>query len=949
MSDELATYCQSALAGMNLGPRPLITAVAFYAAQDGAGDVSIETDIKARIAIGANDPVRNILHRALARWDFEEGASWAASTPPNSRDRRARIYDLWRVEKGLREVLELYLPPFERARAVFIDDPEAIRGWFTSEFRARYSFYSEALQNFYINVRHITPDAVNSIESAADRIVERLGDPSSGNIFAARGLVVGYVQSGKTTNFTAVIAKAIDAGYRLIIVLSGTTNLLRDQTQRRIDMDLIGRENIQRGADDDETDHDYVADEDWPDRFISYGTRPSLQGGVDIHRLTTSVDFASNTGGFNSLEFDFEKKNRNLPLFERENLDHVGARIVVIKKQQDRLKALVEDLKGMGRSKCQEVPALIIDDESDQASVNTIDPKKVATGKEDKQRTAINEWIVEILKRLPKAQYIGYTATPFANVFVNPRDPEDLYPRHFIVSLDRPAGYMGAQEFIDFDVPSAGRLSNRDAYVREVPAPKDEANDRLQEAIDAFVLSGAVKKFRLSIGSTDDDSFKNHTMLYHRSVSTEEQKTIKGSLERMWRSAGYGSAGPAMNRLRALFETDFRKVWVDRGAGQQFPSSFRELLPFIGRSLDDIGSGESPILMVNSADGADVPNFDGKAGVWKILVGGAKLSRGYTIRGLTVSYFRRASQMSDTLMQMGRWFGYRQGYVDLVRLYIGVSEKVGAKKINLYDAFKEMCRDEESFRNQLAQYSGSEGFTPLEVPALVFNSFPALRPTSRNKMFNAEITWAAFDFREPTGQAFSNKADCQHNERVFREMFRGAGFTTEKILHPAKGPFDIKWTRLRNTIVAETLEHVRWEKSGNRVEAEVRYLKEKNVPVDSWVIIAPQLKEVTDMWTADAQEFSCISRSRVGDSRFGIFSAPEHVDLAKWLVGSEEIDIQSDALRPAERTGVLLFYPTWQRKEGKPVKTEAPAMGFVLVLPQSGRYGRRIAWRVKSS
>src|SRR5439155_4938810 len=198
---------------------------------------------------------------------------------------------------------------------------------------------------------------------------------------------------GKTTNFTAVIAKAIDAGYRLIIVLSGITNLLRNQTQRRLDMELVGVENILRGVSDPDVAHDYVEDEGWPAKFISYGRQPSLSGHVDIHRLTSQEDFKSRDAGLNPLEFEFEKRDRHRPLFDRENLDHAGARLAVVKKQQDRLKALKGELKAAGKDKCADVRTLIIDDESDQASVNTINPRKIV----DRTRSRINDSIVEIL------------------------------------------------------------------------------------------------------------------------------------------------------------------------------------------------------------------------------------------------------------------------------------------------------------------------------------------------------------------------------------------------------------------------------------------------------------------------------------------------------------------------------------------------------------------------
>lgn len=378
-------------------------------------------------------------------------------------------------------------------------------------------------------------------------------DPASADIYQARGLVVGHVQSGKTTNFTAVIAKAIDAGYRLIIVLSGTTNLLRNQTQRRLDMQLVGRENILRGSSETDVGHDYIEDESWPHKFISYGKLPSLLGHVDIHRLTSLEDFTQRDAGLNPLEFEFEKRSRRLPLYDRENLDHAGARIAIVKKQRERLKALKRELQNVGKEKCAEVPTLIIDDESDQASVNTVNPKAV-----DRKRSAINEDIVEILKLLPRANYLGYTATPFANVFINPKDSQDIYPRSFIISLPRPGGYMGAQEFIDFEPVEPDRLSNEKAFVRDIPAEEKPEDDRLLEALDTFVLTGAIKKYR---EKKDGLEFKHHTMLVHHSVSKDDHRLLVRRIESLWKKAGYDSPSSYSLRLQKLLDDDILPVW----------------------------------------------------------------------------------------------------------------------------------------------------------------------------------------------------------------------------------------------------------------------------------------------------------------------------------------------------------------------------------------------------
>lgn len=943
MTDVLVSCLRNALAGMTTGPEALMDSLRFYAKRANALGLATEKRLIERLVKNPNDSVRRNMNEALSRWDWEPDASWAAGTKANSRDRRHRIYDLLRINGALQRALDAHVPAYEGPTAIFIDDPKAVKDWYTSEFRSQHNFYWNKLRTFLEEVRSLDKDAVNSVGSSADKIIARLADPAATDVFAARGLVVGYVQSGKTTNFTAVVAKAIDAGYRLIIVLSGTTNLLRDQTQRRLDMELVGRENIQ-GAKDAQADHDYVGDEDWPAKFISYGQRPSLLGSVDILRLTTHSDFSRKDGGFNSVDFQFEKADRRKPLFDRTNLGHAGARIAIIKKQQDRLKALIGELKGVGPESCSEIPTLIIDDESDQASVNTVNPKKIRKDKEGEERSRINSRIVEIMQRLPRAQYLGYTATPFANVFVNPQDPSDLYPRHFIVSLERPVGYMGARDFIDFESAKPGRLSNREAYIREVPSMGDKKDDRLLEAMDAFVLAGAIKKFRESKGAK---AFRHHTMLYHRSVRTGHHEEAVEELRKMWKRAGYGSPGAAMARLKKLFDTDFRKVWTDRGEPQKFPKNFSELNASLGAALDQIRRNGDPVLMVNSAEGAEVPNFDSKVGVWKIIVGGAKLSRGYTIEGLTISYFRRRSNMQDTLMQMGRWFGYRAGYRDLVRLYIGVSESDGRKTLNLYDAFTTMCRDEEDFREQLARYAHKDGVTPLQVPALVFNSYPSLRPTSRNKMFNAKLQSAPFDYREPTSQAYDKKGRVR-NAEIMATLVGTTKLHTERVRYGAKGAFDIKWALLAHRDVLDALGEIKWGITGCPIDAELGFLKSEKRPVDGWILLAPQVVSTyrQEPWRAGKEEFACVARA-YHETRFGVFSSPEHVDLAKWLVGAPGHDFECK-LKPRKRTGVLLFYPARALVEDV-LDKGVPAMGFAMMLPdEQGPLPFREVWVVRN-
>jgi hypothetical protein len=249
--------------------------------------------------------------------------------------------------------------------------------------------------------------AVNSIAETSNEVVSLLANPAE-NKFRCRGLVVGYVQSGKTANMTAVIAKAVDAGYNLIVLLGGMTNKLRAQTQRRLEEDIVGR-------------HRHL----W-------------------QLYTTSED-----------EGDFViPKNRSftMPVEGR-------AQLAVMKKITSRLRAFHKTIEKTPPTILRELKVLLIDDECDQASVNS--------ARDDYDMTKINEAIREIIGSLPAVTYVGYTATPFANVFINPfphnRDTlDDLYPEDFITALPRPESYFGAREVFGSDPVDAENTTSEE-------------------------------------------------------------------------------------------------------------------------------------------------------------------------------------------------------------------------------------------------------------------------------------------------------------------------------------------------------------------------------------------------------------------------------------------------------------------------------------------------------
>lgn len=240
--------------------------------------------------------------------------------------------------------------------------------------------YASAYEEFLRN-EGWPPQMVQSLSDVTTRILGHLQDPlSEGTSWNRRGLVIGHVQSGKTANYTGLIARAADAGYKFIVVIAGIHNNLRRQTQQRIDEAFIGRSS-------DPEDR----------RNIGVGLAPGYPHPATLTNI--NEDFNKNTAAKSGWKInDFSK-----PI------------ILIIKKNVTTLTALHKWLKALnaeGEDRISDVPMLLIDDEADNASINT--------NKEDLDPTRTNAMIRRILGLFAKSCYVGYTATPFANIFINP-------------------------------------------------------------------------------------------------------------------------------------------------------------------------------------------------------------------------------------------------------------------------------------------------------------------------------------------------------------------------------------------------------------------------------------------------------------------------------------------------------------------------------------------------
>ena len=893
-NDVYVQALEQALSGMISGPKPLHTIVSAFLIT--SGETIAPEEVPGLILdSGPNDPGRVRFHLRLAEWDAAKDVTWAAGTAPRTNERRALILSGLGLDDAAARVNETFPPALDRTTVIV--NPQWAP-WYDEDRRQAHHFYWDGYRR--VLERRLDPDAVASIDSAATEIVGRLADPSGSRPYQSKGLVVGHVQSGKTANFTGVIAKAIDAGYRLIIVLTGTVEILRSQTQRRLDMELIGRENILRGERDEDllVEVDYVStdDADWrAGRFVSYGANFTHTGVPAIRRLTGAKDdYTLLRAGLDTLDprAGHELNNPARPMWHPDNIHQTDVRIAVVKKNKAVLTKLVRDLRRI-KALLNEIPALIIDDEADQASVNTLNPKRAT---EDRSRTAINKLIAELLGHLGRGQYVGYTATPFANVFVSPEDAEDIFPRDFIISLSAPPEYRGGRAYHDFEELTAAErsdpaVSNERAFVRDLmasdDADPDEVDAELLRALDSFVLSGAIKLWRASVDPELSGAFRHHTMLVHESVSQKAHADLALRIGRLWKRAGYGSPR-ANGRLRELFEGDFKAVTAARQWEPGIPraGSFDDVAPFIGEVLDLVlNSNGDPVVVINGDKEQQYRKVDfQRERVWRILVGGTKLSRGFTLEGLTTTYFKRRAMQADSLMQMGRWFGYRPGYCDLVRLFMARGIKGRGRQVyDLYEAFGAIMKDEEDFRAQLEVFSqvqedGAPAVRPIDVPPLVFQQLPWLRPTSRTKMYNAELDYCGVggklqDFpRQP--ERGDGSVNIEHFGLV-RPWFEGHRFgTVEEFEYRDARTSRINSFQGRIAIIsADEMRRVlggfQWVE-GFDFQPTLRMIDQAGAEgkLEDWAVLLPELSNCVEK-TVDGIRIPMLKRTRRDGTRGG--------------------------------------------------------------------------------
>lgn len=599
--------------------------------------------------------------------------------------------------------------------------------------------------------------AIESIDKVTTEILARLEDPSRDGPWDRRGLVMGHVQSGKTANYTGLICKAADAGYKVIIVLAGMHNNLRSQTQIRLDEGFLG--------------YQATTGTSAEGAFEKIGV-----GNLDPNPRADSVTNRHENGDFNAAA-------------ARQFAIHPGGKplLFVVKKNVSILRRVLSWIRASanitdpdsGRKFHSDVPLLVIDDEADQASVDTRSPALDEQGNPDPDHdpTATNKLIRQLLYSFGKSAYVGFTATPFANIFIHERnrtdsEGEDLFPRSFIVNIPPPSNYIGAARVFGIsedpdrgieeveplpitrtvddyavkrdelgEVSESGwirpdetdgwmppRLVDRTGHIpvwnglRQVPPS-------MRRAVLAFILSTATRQIRE--GTESHNSMLIHVVRF-KDVQARVTEQVEALLDeiRLRLQHGEGHRSPTLyEELESIWRSDYiptseSGLFTRKLVGEDL------FLPPWEKVKQQIWPAVSSIQVrtINGSAG-DVLDYANHVthGLNVIAIGGDKLSRGLTLEGLTVSYFLRASKMYDTLMQMGRWFGYKGKYVDVCRLF--TTEE-------LMEWFSHIATATEELRDEF-DYMVNVGGTPKDY-GLKVRAHPVLTVTSAAKMRSGE-------------------------------------------------------------------------------------------------------------------------------------------------------------------------------------------------------------------
>lgn len=774
---------------------------------------------------------------------------------------------------------------FEPARVL-----SAARGredWLAGIDRTNW-YYWPTLRNYLLGVKGWPRDTVLSLDDVSDRILRELEPPEKSE-FDIRGLVLGYVQSGKTANFTALIAKAADAGYRLIVVLSGIDNGLRRQTQIRLNRELTG----------------------YPNNPLGAVRMPPV--GLQWHQFTTD-----------ELDGDFHPGRANHAALQ-------GSQpvLLVVKKNGPVLRRLRAWLQSAPSNVRANLPALFIDDEADQASVDTRGSYQTqeefdADNPDYESPAVINGLIRELLLMFSRRAYVAYTATPFANILI-PHDTydgtvgADLYPKDFFIDLPKPRGYFGTEEFFGrFDPVDNDQIDGID--VLRIIEPEEvsrfvkdnELTLSVENALLSFVLGGAARAQR---GNPKAPC----TMLVHTSQRIADQGPSKVLIEQAFRTLKdewrYDRNNGIYDKLKNLWDKDFIPTTI--GVSSEREIGFEAIEPYIGPFFELV------VIREINSDAGEVLDYEREPELKAIAVGGNRLSRGLTLEGLLVSYFARRSPQYDTLQQMARWYGYRGGYEDLTRIY---TTRV------LAGWFADLALVEHRLRQDMQVYEQNPELKPADVGMRILQH-PTMQVTGPLKRRFTGSTVISQSYAGQLEQTFKFPLQDEEELAILCEKNR---ITTLQFLSTlgrsaTRGKFGPIWLDVSAADIASYLRQFQVSVMANNFSPELiaAWIERQNLQGElvNWTVAVRGRDEQASAlgsatWLPPGEDAVWnVGRTRLkgtnslgvittaGDEAFGLSDNELH-EMERKLKSGEVKDInQAARFSRSPKCGLLLLYP----------------------------------------
>lgn len=586
-----------------------------------------------------------------------------------------------------------------------VDNYYENRDWFTlkCDQEGFLDFFWKRYRDHLIRDVKLNINVVNRLDNDTLKdLMNYLGDPSCSTPFFRRGLVIGDVQSGKTSTYTGLICKAADAGYKVVILLTGVTETLRSQTQKRIEAGIIG--------------------------ISITGFKDKKQAKV-IRRVGVGKDGGPiKVTALTSIEYDFIGSKDQIT----SSLSSHQLVMFIVKKNTKVLEKLYSWLYNMNAEPSDRkihYPMLMIDDEADNASVNT--------NTEEDDPTKTNQVIRKLANVFTQTTYVGFTATPYANVFINPDTTEemindDLFPKNFIYVLEAPSNYIGASKIFAKD----GTHKDSLVWIQDIDEPIDiESYDTinnfyfkhkkewrgslpssLNTSVYCFFLANIVRDLR-------GDSLEPRTMMVNISRFVKVQKYVKEQIEIIFNEA--------YNEINTNF-SEVNEKNVNNKLYKELHQCWIKYFPNIEFSWEEIinkhnllnGIENIEVLIINSGKNSDRLDYEKNPHLRAIAIGGLALSRGLTLEGLIISYFYRNTSTYDVLMQMGRWFGYRKNYEDLFKIW---TSKKSA------DWYNEIAENTDNLKKDIYKMREAK-LTPEHFGLRVRNDSNELMITARNKM-----------------------------------------------------------------------------------------------------------------------------------------------------------------------------------------------------------------------